>query len=144
MKGTSSETGARATMNVHEPMAVTIKNVAARAGVAVGTVSRVINGRNDVNPELRLRVERAIQRLGYRPNARGQAVSRNSSPILSFILSNRMFVHPFHSHVLQGVERHCSQAGYFVMFTRFEYLPGTTPMPCACPAYCSGMGWPTA
>jgi DNA-binding LacI/PurR family transcriptional regulator len=107
-------------------MRVTIKSVAERAGVAVGTVSRVINGRKDVDPKLRSRVERAIQDLGYRPNARARALSRGSSPILSFLLSNRDFVHPFHSRVLQGVEQYCSQAGYFVLFTHFEYLPSTS------------------
>jgi DNA-binding LacI/PurR family transcriptional regulator len=108
-------------------MAVTIKDVAARAKVAVGTVSRVINGRDDVDPKLRSRVEKAIHDLGYRPNARGQALSRNASPILSFILSNRTFVHPFHSQVLQGVEQYCSNAGYFVLFTHFDYPAATTP-----------------
>lgn len=108
-------------------MQVTIKKVAKHAGVAVGTVSRVINGRNDVAPKLRTRVEKAIQDLGYRPNARGQALRGNASPILSFILSNRTFVHPFHSHILQGVEEYCAQAGTFVMFARFEYLPSTSP-----------------
>src|SRR5258708_397377 len=108
-------------------MAVTIKDVAVRAKVAVGTVSRVINGRDAVGPKLRSRVEKAIQDLGYRPNARGQALSRNSSPILSFILSNRTFVHPFHSQILQGVEQYCSNAGYFVLFTHFDYPATTTP-----------------
>jgi len=108
-------------------MQVTIKNVAERAAVSVGTVSRVINGRKDVDPKLRARVERAIRDLGYRPNARARALSRGSSPILSFVLSNRDFVHPFHSRVLQGVEQHCSQAGYFVLFTHYEYLPSTSP-----------------
>src|SRR5438445_234679 len=106
-------------------MAVTIKDVASRARVAVGTVSRVINGRDDVDPKLRSRVEKAIQDLGYRPNARGQALSRNASPILSFILSNRTFVHPFHSHVLEGVEQYCSEAGYFVLYTHFAYQQTT-------------------
>jgi DNA-binding LacI/PurR family transcriptional regulator len=108
-------------------MAVTIKDVATRAKVAVGTVSRVINGRDDVDPKLRSRVEEAIQDLGYRPNARAQALSRNASPILSFILSNRTFVHPFHSQVLQGVEQYCSNSGYFVLFTHFDYPAATTP-----------------
>ena len=108
-------------------MAVTIKDVANRAKVAVGTVSRVINGRENVDSKLRARVERAIQELGYRPNARAQALSRNSSPILSFILSNRQFVHPFHSQVLQGVEQYCATAGYFVLYTHFDYPPATPP-----------------
>ena len=108
-------------------MAVTIKDVAARAKVAVGTVSRVMNGRENVDAKLRARVEKAIEDLGYRPNARAQALSRNSSPILSFILSNRQFVHPFHSQVLQGVEQYCAAAGYFVLYTHFDYPPATPP-----------------
>ena len=54
-------------------MPVTIKDVAHRARVAVGTVSRVVNGRPDVNDELRARVLRALDELNYRPNARAQS-----------------------------------------------------------------------
>ena len=41
-------------------MPVTIRDVAQRAQVVVGTVSRVVNGRPDVNGELRARVLRAL------------------------------------------------------------------------------------
>lgn len=108
-------------------MPITIRDVASRAGVAVGTVSRVVNNRPDVNPELRERVQRALEELNYRPNARARSFARNSSPIVSFILSNRDFLHPFHSHVLQGVEEYCEEAGYFVIYTRFRYLPTIAP-----------------
>jgi DNA-binding LacI/PurR family transcriptional regulator len=108
-------------------MAVTIKDVAKRAGVAVGTVSRVINGRPDVNPALRERVEAVVRELNFRPNVRAQSLGRNSSPIISFILSNRTFLHPFHGRVLQGVEEYCAQAGYFVVFARFDYARNTRP-----------------
>jgi DNA-binding LacI/PurR family transcriptional regulator len=101
----------------------TIRDVALRANVAVGTVSRVVNNRPDVNEELRSRVLRAAADLSYRPNARGRSLARNSSTLLSFILSNRDFLHPFHSHVLQGVQEFCEKAGYFVMYTRFQYSP---------------------
>jgi LacI family transcriptional regulator len=101
----------------------TIKDVAVRAGVAVGTVSRVVNNQPDVNEKLRSRVLRAAEELNYRPNARGRSLARNSSALLSFILSNRDFLHPFHSHVLQGVQEFCERAGYFVMYTRFRYSP---------------------
>jgi LacI family transcriptional regulator len=104
-------------------MAVTIRDVANRAGVAVGTVSRVVNNRPDVNPKLRERVQRALKELNYRPNARAQSFARNSSPVVSFILSNRDFLHPFHSRVLQGVEEYCEESGYFVLYTRFRYSP---------------------
>ncbi|MGH9613681.1 MAG: LacI family DNA-binding transcriptional regulator [Bryobacteraceae bacterium] len=108
-------------------MAVTIKDVAKRARVAVGTVSRVINGRTDVHPNLRARVDKAIQELRYRPNLGARNLGRNSSPILSFILSNRSFTHPFHAHILQGVEEYCERSGYFVLFARFDYSGETSP-----------------
>src|SRR4051795_9152706 len=106
-------------------MAVTIKHVAKHAGVAVGTVSRVINGRPDVSPVLREKVERSIRELNFRPNARAQSLGRNASPIISFILSNRSILHPFHARVLQGVEEYCADQGYFVVFARFDYAPET-------------------
>ena len=108
-------------------MAVTIRDVARRAGVAVGTVSRVMNNQPDVNPELRDNVQRALKELGYRPNARAQIFARNSSPVVSFILSNRDFLHPLHSRVLQGVEEYCEESGFFVIYTRFRYSPSVAP-----------------
>src|SRR5215467_5520568 len=108
-------------------MAVTIRDVARRAKVAVGTVSRVLNKQPDVNPALRKQVLRALKELNYRPNARAQMFARNSSPVVSFILSNRDFLHPFHSRVLQGVEEYCERAGFFVIYTRFRYSPSVSP-----------------
>ncbi|MFN7998068.1 MAG: LacI family DNA-binding transcriptional regulator [Bryobacteraceae bacterium] len=108
-------------------MAATIRDVARRANVAVGTVSRVVNNHPDVNTDLRARVLRAAQELDYRPNARARSFARNSSAVLSFILSNRDFLHPFHAHVLQGVQEYCEEAGYFVMYTRFRYSPTAKP-----------------
>jgi DNA-binding LacI/PurR family transcriptional regulator len=103
----------------------TIRDVALRAKVAIGTVSRVLNNRPDVDEKLRSRVLRAAKDLNYRPNARGRSLAKNSSALISFILSNRNFLHPFHSHVLQGVQEFCEKAGYFVMYTRFQYAADT-------------------
>ena len=44
----------------------TIAAIAAEAGVSVPTVSKVLNGRRDVAPDTRARVEAAITRTGYR------------------------------------------------------------------------------
>jgi DNA-binding LacI/PurR family transcriptional regulator len=108
-------------------VAVTIRDVARRAGVAVGTVSRVMNNQPDVNSELRERVQRALKEMNYRPNARAQIFARNASPVVSFILSNRDFLHPFHSRVLQGVEEYCEESGFFVIYTRFRYSSSVSP-----------------
>ena len=50
----------------------TLRDVAAHAGVSVGTVSRVINREPNVAPALRERVEAAVQELDYRPNMLGR------------------------------------------------------------------------
>ena len=46
-------------------MGITIKDVALRAGVSMSTVSRVLNNICPVDSEKRLRVERAVEELGY-------------------------------------------------------------------------------
>jgi DNA-binding LacI/PurR family transcriptional regulator len=56
----------------------TIADVAARAGVGVGTVSRVLNDSPQVRPETRRMVREAIEQLGYRPN---RAPSEPRSPM---------------------------------------------------------------
>jgi LacI family transcriptional regulator len=108
-------------------VAVTIRDVARRAGVAVGTVSRVVNNQPDVNSELRERVQRVLKELDYRPKVRAQIFARNSSPVVSFILSNRDFLHPLHSRVLQGVEEYCQESEFFLLCTRFRYSPTVAP-----------------
>jgi DNA-binding LacI/PurR family transcriptional regulator len=102
---------------------VTIKQVAAKADVAVGTVSRVSNGYEDVDADLRAHVENVIRTLGYRPNVLAQNFVRNRSPILSFVLGNSGILNAVQALILVGIEEYCEQTGYFVLFTRFQYTP---------------------
>ena len=106
---------------------VTIKDVAKRAGVAIGTVSRVINDQPGVDPKLRECVVRAIKELNYRPNARARSFAQSSNSVICFIQSNRHLVHPFHVGVLHSVEEYCADAGYLVLFTSYNYSRDTKP-----------------
>lgn len=108
-------------------MPVTIKEVAKQAKVSIGTVSRVINGRPNVDPGLREQVEQAIKHLNYRPSARARNFVQNSSPVICFVQSNRKLVYAFHTDVLQSVEEYCAEEGYFVLFTRHNYSPDMSP-----------------
>lgn len=108
-------------------MPVTITDVARRAKVAIGTVSRVMNHQPGVDPRLRERVEQAIKELNYRPNARARSFAQNANSVISFIQSNRSLLHPFHVGVLQSVEEYCAEAGYFVLFTSYNYSRETKP-----------------
>jgi DNA-binding LacI/PurR family transcriptional regulator len=77
----------------------TMAFIAEQAGVSVPTVSKVINGRSDVAPETRQRVEAAIREHGYRRSNRGH----QAAPILELIF------HELDSEwaleIVRGVER---------------------------------------
>lgn len=58
---------------VRRRQAVTIRHVAADAGVSLQTVSRVINKEPNVRPEMMERVQASIAKLGYVPSKIGRA-----------------------------------------------------------------------
>ena len=64
-----------------ENMTVTIYDVAREARVSMATVSRVVNGNQNVKPETRDKVNDVIKKLNYRPNAvaRGLASKRTTT-----------------------------------------------------------------
>lgn len=91
----------------------TISDVAAAAGVSRATVSRVMNGRSTVDPELADRVHQAARDLAYRPNsvARSLSLGRTLSvAVLIPELDNPMF-----QRVLQGFTAASAPAGYRVL-----------------------------
>jgi DNA-binding LacI/PurR family transcriptional regulator len=91
----------------------TIRDVARHAGVSHQTVSRVINGSEDVLPETRALVEAAIEEMGYRPSAIARSMARGSTHTLA-IISPNLTDYTFAS-VIEGAEVQARQHGYFVM-----------------------------
>jgi LacI family transcriptional regulator len=80
----------------------TIKDVARAAGVSIGTVSRVLNRNVTVRPEVRTKVEHAIERLGYTPNAVAQSMRSRFTQTVGCVIreihipSLAAFVHAAH------------------------------------------------
>jgi LacI family transcriptional regulator len=64
----------------------TIKDVARHAGVAPSTVSRVLNNRNWVAEDVRLRVETAIQALDYRPSSVARSMRMGTTQTLGLVI----------------------------------------------------------
>ena len=62
--------------------AVTIKHVAADAGVSLQTVSRVINNEPNVRPTMKEKVQQSIDRLGYIPSIAAQRMSGSRSYLI--------------------------------------------------------------
>src|SRR3984893_14374795 len=80
----------------------TMKEIAGRAQVSIGTVSHVINGTAPVRDKLRKRVLEVIAMLGYQPSQLGRGLRRNSTNMLGMVIPD--ITNPFFPGVVRGVE----------------------------------------
>ncbi|MEJ3405615.1 LacI family DNA-binding transcriptional regulator [Rathayibacter sp. YIM 133350] len=92
---------------------VTLKDVAARAGVATSTVSKVMNGRHDVGPEVRQRVLDTVQELGFHPNSVARGLRMQRSDTIAIITDDLEGI--FTNAMMRGVEDAASDAGVGVL-----------------------------
>lgn len=67
-------------------MAITIYDVARDANVSMATVSRVVNGNQNVKPSTRRKVLESIERLGYRPNAVARGLASKKTTTVGVIV----------------------------------------------------------
>ena len=72
---------------------VTIYDVAKEAGVSLATVSRVINGSNVVKAPTQERVQEAIEKLGYKPNAIAQGLALQKTTTIGLIVPEASFTY---------------------------------------------------
>ncbi|MEU8080463.1 LacI family DNA-binding transcriptional regulator [Catellatospora citrea] len=93
-------------MAADESRKITIAAIARLAGVSVPTVSRVINGRSDVSPQTRERVEELLTRHGYR---RRPASMRVNSGLVDLVFPD--LDSPWAVEIIRGVEDVAHTAG---------------------------------
>ncbi|KTS12513.1 LacI family DNA-binding transcriptional regulator [Microbacterium testaceum] len=94
-------------------MAVKIKDVAAHAGVSVGTVSNVLNGRDTVSPGVVERVRAAIDALGYVRNDAARQLRAGRSRAIALVVLD--VGNPFFAAVARGAEARAAADGYVVL-----------------------------
>ena len=92
----------------------TIKDVAKRASVSVGTVSNVLAGSMTVGALVRARVEAAITQLDYHPNQVARSLKVKTTKRLGLVVSD--ITNPFFAQVLRGAED-CALANGYVLIT---------------------------
>ena len=88
----------------------TIRDVARRAGVAISTVSAVINRSAPTSAAVIERVERAIAETGYMPHKAAQALRSGQSRLVGLVVPD--ITNPHFSTVARVIERVCMAAGY--------------------------------
>ena len=94
-------------------MAAGMKDVATLAGVAVGTVSNVLNHPDLVRPQTRARVEAAMEQLGFIPNASARQLRAGRSRCLGLVVLD--VTNPFFTEVARGVEDYAQAEGCAVI-----------------------------
>lgn len=92
---------------------VSIADVAARAGVSVATVSRVLNGHTNVRQPTREKVLAAVAVSGYRINELARNLRTAESRLLLTMVPD--FGNPFYAAIVRGIDSVARQNGYFML-----------------------------
>ena len=92
----------------------TIRDVASKAGVSVGTVSRVVNGHPSVTEAKKRAVLDVIAELGFRPDAAAQSLRRGTNRTLGVVIPDLR--NPFFAELMQHIELRAKEHGYSVLF----------------------------
>ncbi|MEU9518886.1 LacI family DNA-binding transcriptional regulator [Streptomyces sp. NPDC048224] len=93
-------------MGRQRPGTPTLEEVAARAGVGRGTVSRVINNAAGVRDSTRRAVQRAIAELGYVPNLAARSLAGHRADAVALVMTEpdwRLFGEPFFTEIVHAV-----------------------------------------
>lgn len=89
---------------------VTLKEVAALAGVSVSTVSRALDGKSYVSDKTRKAVQQAAKKLEYRPNALAKSLKSGSTHTLALLIPD--IQNPYLPMMVRGVEDEARNRGY--------------------------------
>jgi len=92
---------------------VTLRDVAAHAGVSLGTASRVLSGNPATSPEARARVSDAVAVLGYRPNAQARSLRLTRTHAIGLLVSDVR--NPFFADVAHAAEQAALDADYVTL-----------------------------
>ena len=100
-------------------MAITIRDIAQHCKVSVATVSKALNGYDDISQATRERVRQAVAELGYLPNAHAQALKSHRSYNLGVLLGDQKdqgLRDRFFAGLLSAFQEEAAREGYDITF----------------------------
>src|SRR5690242_14464753 len=107
--------------NRNSTRAMSLEEVAKKAGVSVATVSRVLNNVAAVKSTTRARVMKAATELKYHPNLHARSLARGSNRTLGIIVSN--MENPFFFDIFRTLQSDAHARGYEVVVANTDYSP---------------------
>ncbi|MGG1600177.1 LacI family DNA-binding transcriptional regulator [Paenibacillus naphthalenovorans] len=102
-------------------MKPTIKDVSKRAGVSVGTASKVINREGKVKPELQEKVWKAVHELNYHPNAVARSLKSSTTNTLAVLLGD--ITNPFQMTLAKAIEDVMNEHDYQLLISSTKENP---------------------
>jgi DNA-binding LacI/PurR family transcriptional regulator len=102
-------------------VAVTLRDVAARAGVSPRTVSNVVNNYHYVSPAMRARVQAALDELNYKPNLLARSLRRGQTGIINLLLPR--IAAPYFGELAHAVVEEARRLGFSVLIDETSGQP---------------------
>lgn len=100
-------------MNNNMKHRTSLKDIAARLGVSIATVSRALRNSPEIGLEMQQRVKDLAKQLNYRPNPFARSLRREAPKIIGVVVPN--LVTHFYSAVLDGIEEEATKQGYSII-----------------------------
>lgn len=91
----------------------TLRDVAARAGVSIGSVSAVVNGTAPVSAEMRERIVHAVDELAYVPHVAAVSLKSGRSRMIGLVMPD--IANPHFARLARAIEQGCDEAGFMLM-----------------------------
>jgi LacI family transcriptional regulator len=104
-----------------------IKDIAEQAGVSIGTVDRVLHERGNVASDVRARVLRVMQEIGYEPNLMARSLANNRKNLQIAAIMPDYRTDPYWVQPKEGVERAAEAVRHYGVSINFHFFPLFSP-----------------
>jgi LacI family transcriptional regulator, galactose operon repressor len=95
---------------------IRLKDIAARAGVSVMTVSKVLRDAPDISEATKGRIKLIARQMGYVPDSNAQSLRTRTSKFLGVIISS--ITNPIFARVLMAIEERAHELGYEIILAQ--------------------------
>ena len=104
---------------------VSMKDIAQRCGVSVATVSKALNGQQDIGEDTRRRICIAAEKMGYMTNSAARALKTNRTYNLGVLFVDERhsgLAHEYFSAVLESFKAEAEAHGYDITSVSYTHL----------------------